>query len=634
MPLPKTESCSRLLLAAALTGVLLPASVAVAETKIVTGIEVAVEAGFKLTVPSIEMEDSSLTEEAVRAIFAGDFAATSGQLSELAATSIRVPEIRLVSEFPGPDGVLQHTEFVYRDLELTDVAGGIAGVASLGGVEITGGHGVVLTLGAMAYGQFDIGGLLGLYGLGARANDTQMRPIYADFTFEGMQLASPEATCDFGAVRTGELSARPVTPPMSEIMAAIQQMDARQQAGEQPDPATMTKVVNYYADLFTAFETGAAAFDGFSCSAKDPDGKEVRVVTGPVTIDAVTPGIYPAIAVNDFRIDVENDGWMELGNLTMKSMDFTGAIAALRAATTLDEAWFAANFRKLLPVFEGFAAAGFSVDIPDPNSPGQRIQAGVDSFDVSLSDYVNGIPARVGLSASGIQVALPAQDAELAELGLDRLDLGYDVALHWDEAASTIIVDRFVVSDGTLGSVKLTSTLGNATADLFSEDPMKAAAASMGLTLKDLEIEIADEGMIDLLIALAAKDQGQRPVVFRAALSGIVQALPLAALGPSEEAMAVGAELSAFVDGKPNLKLTLTSTDPAGIGLAELEAAQQDPSMLAGKIAIAATASGEPRTVAPSQTDPASETEPEEDPAADEASPLTGEKQEAKRATR
>ena len=638
MPLPATRRHARPLLATALTAFCLATPAAFAQTTTVTGIAVTGEGGFKLTVPTVEMVDSSLDEAAVRAIFAGDFVGTADQLSALDAASIRIPEIRFASEFPGPDGTLQPSEVVYRDIELSGVTDGVARSTAVGSAEITAGAGVTITFGRMSSGMFDIGGVLGFYGLGTRTGSQEMKPLYTDFVLEGMQIASPEGECRFGAMRVGEFSARPVETPFTEVLAVLQELETTDSSGKQPDPEAIAKVVSYYLDLMTAFQSGPAEFDGFTCSGKSADGQAMQIASGPMTMDGFEPGTYPAVAIDDFRIDVENDGWMEFGNVTLKPMDFNAAIAALReAAATLDEAWFAANWRKLVPAFDGLSLAGFSMDIPDPETPGQRLQAAIGAFDVSLGDYVNGIPATIGLSASDILVPLPPEAADVVALGLERLDLDYDIALRWDAAAANIVVDRFSFTDAALGSVNVSGTIGNATADLFSEDIAKAAAASLGLTLKDLEIEIADEGMSNLLIALAAKEQNQTPVVLRAMLSGLAQALPMAALGPSAESTALGTELRAFIEGKPNLKLTLTSKDPAGITLAEFEAAQQDPTALIGKLTIVAAASGEPRPVAEPAaapaTEPAATPEPEAAAIGDKLESDELGKQEAKRAS-
>ena len=633
MSLFAAKISARPLLAAALTAFCLPIPAALAETITVTGIEVTGEGGFKLTVPSVEMEDSSLSEAAVRAIFAGDFVGTADQLAELDAASIRIPEIRLAFDIPGPDGALQQSEVIYRDLELVDVTDGVAGSTAVGSAEISAGGGVAITFGQMSSGMFDIGGLLGFYGLGGRTGSQEMKPLYADFVFEGMQIVSPEGNCDVGAVRVGEFAARPVSGSFPVVLAILQELEAADTAGKKPEPEAIAKVVSYYLDLMTAFRSGPAEFDGFTCSGKSADGQALQIASGPVTMDGFEPGTYPAIAVNDFRIDVENDGWMEFGNLTLKSMDFNTAIATLReAASSLDEAWFAANWRKLVPALEGFSAEGFDMDIPDPESAGERIQASVGAFDISLGDYVNGVPSTIGLSASDIEVAVPADAAELQAAGLETLDLAYDVALHWDQTAGNIVLDRFAVSGGELGSIRLSGTLGNATADLFSDDITKASAASMALTLKDLEVEVADEGITNLLIALAAKEQGQEPAAFRAVLSGLAQAMPLAALGPNEDAMMLGSELRAFVDGKPNLKLTVTAKDPAGVSLADLQAAQQDPTLLGGKVTIVAEASGEPRPLAVPEPPPAPESDAAAAEAAPEVTPRAAEKLDGKQA--
>lgn len=626
MRLPTSRA--QLLLATALTSLVLPASAVLAETRTITGIEVAAE-GFRLIVPTVETEDSDLGEATLRALFAGDFVSTAAELSALDAAAIRIPELSLVFELPAADGATQATTIVYRDIEFRDVVDGVAAAASVGAGEMQGPAGVTLDLGRMATARLDIGALLGFYGLGIRAADGGMRPVYSDFSFDGLRLVTPDVSCEVGGVRLAEYAARPLRTPFLDMLPVLQQLEQQEQAGEAPDPEAVASVLRFYADLFTAFRSSPTEFDGFTCSGRNNDGQPLEIRSGPITIGSFEPGLYPAITVNDVRFEVADQGWMQFGSLTMKAMDFTGAIAALGSAATLDEAWFAANWRKLLPAFDGFAVSGFGIDAPDPQAPGARIAAGIGGFDVTLGDYVNGIPARIGLGGSDIRIALPAGETALAGLGYDRLDLDYDIALHWDEKEGTIVVERFVVSDEALGSVGVSGTLGNATADLFSDDPATAAAASAALTLKDLEIEIADQGMTNLLVALAAREQNQRPVVFRAALSGIAQALPLAALGPSPEAVALGTELRAFVDGKPNLRLTVTARDPAGLGLADLGKAQQDPSVLRGKVTIVAKASDE----AGPAVEPDAAAEPTDDAAAaGKLDPLVEGKGEAKRA--
>jgi len=638
MKLLAKNAIARPLLAAMLTSACLPASVVLAETATIAGIAVEGSGGFKLTVPTVETTDASLSEEAIRAIFAGDFAGTAGELASLDAASIRIPEIRIEYDLPAAGGATQKSTVIYRDLELTEVADGVAESASVGGAEVQAGDGSIWTFGRMSSGLFDIGGILGFYGLGDKAAGSEIKPVYADFVFDGVQVASPEFNCEVGAARTAEFSARPLQHSFQEMLVLAQQLEARETAGEQPAPEAVAGMIAFYLDFLTAFRSSPTEFDGFDCAGMDTKGTPMQISSGAMTMGGFEPGTYPEIALNDFRIDVENDGWMEFANFTWKAMDFNTAIAALKNADTdLDEAWFAANWRKLIPIFDGLSVSGFGMDIPDEENAGQRIQASVGAFDIALGDYRNGIPAQLALTASDIEVAVPPEAAgvsgvELADFGIDKLDLDYDVALQWDEATQTIAVERFALAGADMGSVQLSGTLGNATTDLFSEDIGKAAAASQRLTIKDLQIEIVDAGLSAVIITLAAKEEHQEPAAFRAVLSGLAQALPLAMLGTTEEAMSLGTALRAFIDSRPNLRLTLTAKDPAGISLADLEAFEKDPSALSGKVSIVAEASGEPRPEA--VTEPESAAEPEsggmESPAASGVSPRQEEKQGSK----
>lgn len=613
MTLPARNRVVRLLLAAALTSACLPASASLAQTATITDISTEVEGAFKLTVPTVETTDASLSEAAIRAIFAGDLASTAGELAELDAASIRIPEIRIEYEVPSPSGgAAQKSVIVYRDLELADVSDGVAQSASLGSAEVDAGEGVTFTFGRMSAARFDIGGALGFYGLGAKAGSQEIRPIYADFVFDGMEIKGPEFSCEVGPARVAEFSARPLQHSFQDMMVYAQQLEAAEKAGSEPSPEAITRMIAFYVDFLTAFKSSPTEFDGLTCSGKDDEGNKLEIRSGALTIGGFEPGTYPEISLNDLRIDVENEGWLELANFTWKAMDFSTAIAALKSAgTAIDEGWFEANWRKLVPVFDGLSISGFGMDIPDEENPGERIQASVGALDISLADYVNGIPANVALSGTNIEVALPADAGpELAALGIEKIGLDYDVAMRWDEASETIVVDRVEISGAEIGSVQLSGTLGGATSALFSSDIETATNAAMGLTFKDLQLEIADAGITSVIIALAAKEEKQEPAAFRAILSGLAQALPLAILGPSEEAMAVGSALREFVDGRPNLSLTITATDPGGLALAEFEAFEKEPAAIAGKLSITAEASGEPlaESAPPAEPQPSGDT--------------------------
>jgi hypothetical protein len=334
-------------------------------------------------------------------------------------------------------------------------------------------------------------------------------------------------------------------------------------------------------------------------------------------IGGFEPGIYPSLALDDFAVEA-SDGWLRFDNFTWKRMDFNDAIENLvEVGAEIDEKWLEENWRFLLPAIEGLSLAGLSLDVPDPETPGSRIEAAVAAFDISLGDYVNGIPSTIATSASGVEFAVPesAEGAPLRAMGIERLSLGYDFAAHWNREEKTIAVEEMAFSAGSLGSIKVSGIIANAGPELFSERNDVVLAAAMALTATELTIEVENAGALSLAIAAAAAEQGQPPQTLQLGIAGMAQALPLAMLGGTPEALELSSALGAFMSGTPNLTLTLTSTDPNGIGLAELMAAQEDPAVLKGKVAIAAEVTGEavpfvwpeiaPRPTAPPPAPPA-----------------------------
>jgi hypothetical protein len=581
---------------AALTAALVAttAGSAAAATLVVNDITITGEGGFSLTVPTIEAVDASLDEAGIRAIFAGDFAAA--KLAELDAAAIRIPELTLTAEVADPEGTLRRSVIVYRDIEIVDIVDGVAASTAIGGAEVEGVEGTSFTFGRMSTGLFDIGGVAGFYGFAAGSGDGEMKTIYEDFVFEGVSFTAPELQCEFGAATLAEFRARPLEVSFADMMTLSQQLETAQAAGEPPPPGVVTGFVRYYVDFLTAFASSPLEATGLSCSGSDHTGGQVRIELGPVTMGGFEPGIYPPLSLNDFRLETTDKGWMELENFTWKRADLTGPLAAVEAAgDELGEAWFEANWRRIIPAFEGLSLRGFGMDIADPESPGKRLVAGIGAFDLTLGDYVNGIPSSFSTTTDNVEFELPAtgDTAGLVALGIERLDLSSDIAARWDEASQTITVENVMVEAAGLGRIGVSGTLVNATADLFSEDPDVATLALTGLAVTDLQIQLENRGFLPILVAFAARDEGQPPQALHAALVGMGTALPIGLLGATPESVEVGTSIAAFLGGTPQLTLNVVAKDPAGIGLADLMAAESDPTALAGKITVTATTAGE-----------------------------------------
>ena len=582
-----------------------------AETVTVTDIEIKGDGGFELRVPSIEVVDANVDEAAIRSLFEQDFTKSADMLASLDAAAIRIPEIIVAYDVPNEAGETSRGQVVYSGFEMTGVEDGIASHAVVAGTEITGGtENGVIAMGAMATDHLDMGAILGFYGLTPQASGG-MRTIYENFVLEGGTVTSDAVNCVIGSASAETFKARPLKGTFTDLMKYSTELQRVEEDKQEPSPEAIAAVVDFYADMLTAMESSPTLFEGFSCEGTDDDGKEFVLSAGPANVGGMAPGIYPGFSLDNFAMEA-TDGWFRLGNFTWKPMDIEDALENLAEAKgEINEKWLETNWRYVIPQIQGMSLTDLAMDVPGEGSDA-RVQMSLDAFDISLGDFVNGIPATIRTSASGIEFAVPDDDEGkiLRAMGIERLSVGYDLAATWNSEDKTIAIEQLAVSAGQLGSLKISGTLANAGRELFSERNEVVMAAAMGMTATDLTIEVENAGVLSLVIAAAAAEEKQSPESFQVVMAGMAQALPLAILGGSPDAIQLSNALGAFMAGTPNLTLTLTSTDPRGVGLAELMAAEENPAMLRDKVTIAAEASGEPvpfvwpEVAAPARTAP------------------------------
>ncbi|MGV3490266.1 MAG: hypothetical protein ACO1OG_03005 [Devosia sp.] len=564
---------------------------------------------YTVSVPSIEIEGGNLDEAAVRALFENTDGAWD-VLGTLDATTVTIPSITVTTVVEAPEGSPTPTglfSYTYKDLVLTDVADGVAGSAKIGSWDLDIGGFVTGAFGETVTDGVDLAGMFALYGLGtAPGAEGEFRQLYGESTMTGGTITGGEGmfTCTIGNAQGGAFSARPLKGDMAEIQALTMEAEAASLAGEPFDPEKVKTIALFYTDLLTAFTTTPVTWDGFDCSGTNTDGSALAVSAGPLTAGGFEPAKYPEFALNDFNLvlEGETEGAISLGNFTWKKMDFTSAIEVIEAAATLDEAFFMANWRKIIPLMDGFSVADLAIDAPNPEVPGQRVNATLGAFDATLGNYTNGIPADVALSL--VNLVLPITEdmkelpiAELKARGITTLDISLGTDLAWDAATSTIAVNDVLIDLGSLGKINLAGTFGNATEALFSDNTDEATMAAMTLTLKEITVDIEDRGIGAFLVAQGAREAGQPEASFRTALAGMAQGMTLAFLGNSTEALTAAQQLGIFLQGASNLTMTITANDEAGLGLADLAAAESDPTALAGKITVVATASGDPVTL-------------------------------------
>ena len=594
-----TRQSLGILAAACLLSVALPAGTAMAQKVKNKGTTAettapAAQSEFSVVIPTIDATDSNVDDETLLAIFSGNITDNADALAGLTATSISIPEITLEATTT-MDGEVRHSTVTFSDLLLSDVTDGSAASVSLTGMSVDAGDAGSAEFGAISASSFNIGGVLGLYGLVDAGGQTELETIYTDFTFEGGTFESPDISCNMGSMSAAEFKARPLNHSLTEMIALAEQLETADD--QEPSPEVIGAALRMYADMFTAFETSPAEFAGFDCAGTDEEGRALSFTVAGMSMGGMSPGIYPSITVDGLDVTVEGDGSVQMGNFTMKAIDLSGPIAAILAAPkAIDESWFVANARALIPAFGGFSVSDIAVDVPDMENPDARINASIGAFDLSLAQYFNGIPTDVQLSASDLVLDVPPDSkdeefAQLAALGITSINTGFALDASWNEADNTIAIDELSLTGVDLATIALTGTITNATEALFGVDEDVAMAAAMGVAVKQLNLDITDAGLADIILARVAADQGSDAATMRPVYASLAQGSILGLLAGAAEAQQVGSAFNAFISGTAkHLSIGLTAKEEPGLGVMDFMAAESDPTSLIGKVTIDATA--------------------------------------------
>lgn len=577
---------------ACLLSVALPASPALAQkTKTKTPPASTFAVDHTVSIPSLDAVDANVSDEVLTAILSGAIAENADALAGLDAASITVPEIE-VAISTRHDDTSTKMVFTFSDLVLTDVVDGVAASISLGSIDISSDE-ANAAFGTMSAANFDIGGMLGVYGLVNTGDRTAIETIYTDFSASGGGLTADELECTFGAVSGAEFKARPLKTSFADMMALTQTME---DDPDSIDPAMIGRIASMYADIFTAFETSEVRFDGMSCEGLDDDGRVMNFDIAGMVMGAMSPGIYPSISMDGFGMVVEGDGEVSLDNLTIKPTDLNSVIATLEnLPANVDETWFDANARLLIPAMDGFSFAGLTIDIPDPDDEDARIMANIGGFDLTLANYVNGIPSDVDISASNVQATLPESGDEAIEqlraLGVTEIDASLRLAAAWDEASETIAIKEISASGVDLGTIALVGSLANASADLFALDENTALMAGMGVAVKSLTVSVVDAGLADLVLNMVAAEQGGDVAQLRPIYADLAKGTLISLLAGVADAAKLGDAVSAFIKGEAKtLEIGITAKNDPGLVMEDFIAAEDDPASLLGKVNISADA--------------------------------------------
>src|SRR6185312_6932886 len=322
-----------------------------------------------------------------------------------------------------------------------------------------------------------------------------------------------------------EFDARPLKISFTQMMEAAQQMQA---SPNNPPAAALSTYVQFILDTFSSYKSTPMTLDGLSCNGTGDT--PVTVSVGSVGIEGYQPGIYPAVTAKAIKVDAGPQGHLDIDQMVFKQIDLSGPIAAVNAASgQLDQAWFQNNYRHLIPAWAGLSMSGIDIAVVDPGDASQNYAAKIADFDLSLSDYLNGIPTKVSSKGTGIDVPIPPNTD----------------------------------NDGQ----------------------------KMLLALRSMKLDISDSGLADKLFPLLAQQQGASDAAaYRTQMAGMAEGAALQMLGSTDAARQLGQAIGDFIAGKAKaVSINVVAKDPAGVPTALFEQASNDPTVLANAVDITGT---------------------------------------------
>jgi hypothetical protein len=555
---------------------------------------VTIDTGFvRYRIRRIEFFGSTLSAADLRQIFdASDPKPLPDRLRAVNAERIVVPEI--VAEVKA--ATLNET-VTYRNLVLSGVNAGRVANASAQTIsfEVTGGDAGKISgdFGALNAHNIDLV-LAGRITASTRDPNEQKALLYESLSLDGGGFVVPKENLEitFGRISGSNIKARPFSTPLS----ALPTQDGPVQV---MTPEQKRLMAGFGADILDGFDIGTfeirdIGFKGLS------DAKAFNGHLDRLTLAGLGDAKVEEYSFAGFSTSTSDGVHVDLGNLAFRGFDMTATSARLRtAASDIAQPLEDAKPREFMPNLREFSLSGF--EYRGAGSGGGAIVAGagrgnsvrIGKIEMHSSDVYEGIPTALTARLDGLSFDVSPTSSDdslrtIAGLGYSRVDMGSRLDVAWKQSAQELAVNEVSLAAAGMGNLKLKGALTNVSKDLFAPEPAVAQAAALSALVKNVDLAVADQGLLNRMIANEAKRSSRTPEAVRSewvTAAGI--GIP-GALGDAPGGRTLGAAVSKFI-AKPTT-LHITANAPNGIGAAEIMLFSQDPAAFLKRMDVQASA--------------------------------------------
>jgi len=312
-----------------------------------------------------------------------------------------------------------------------------------------------------------------------------------------------------------------------------------------------------------------------------------RVIAGPFALRDLTADLAGEQGENlHVAIGALNSNALSLKPAKVAPLEVIQTFLAARYSAAPAEEKKKDTLRDLLYVLKSVAAVdaemkGVAIETP-------RFRTGFSYLELKPQNWNGVIPQGFIISLQDFTLDMTRMHSEYAQLlrdmGYERLDLSFLVDMFWNPADRTMALRNIAFAGKNIGEISFQGTLLNFDERFFSADSSWILAAIAGSAISELDITVADSGVIDRFIEWETTQINISRQELKDSLYEIAVKSPPLLLKNSKDTLQVSDAFGAFVRDSDILHIRMSAREKQGISLTDFTDVQNDLSILLDRI--------------------------------------------------
>ncbi|WP_213286173.1 hypothetical protein [Bradyrhizobium sp. sGM-13] len=378
-----------------------------------------------------------------------------------------------------------------------------------------------------------------------RANDDQYYRVYRQISAGAYTITSGQGPAvRIEGLTADDIGARPSRLQLAALLATIPPGTA------QPTPAQAREMMERAAKIYEGMRIGNAEIRGLSMDM--PEGG-FKLASMRFSLENGKTGEF---AVEGFDGRTPQGPPVKLSRFALKSVDIAGLLRMTAQFSNPAQPPSPDLALGMISLLEGAELKGFTAPYKNTGRP-----LNVDLVSLDWGQFVGPIPSKARLIAkmSGpLDTTHPGQRMLIAT-GLDKLALDLDLGTVWTEASRSFVLEPATVELGGMLKAFARISLANVPREVFSINPLQAAAMATQIEAGGIELTVRDLGAVDRAVAHYARMQNISRDAARQAIVQDVRDTGAKTAASNPDADAMVDSLARFIE-TPGTTLTIKLT--------------------------------------------------------------------------